>query len=125
APRVADWLTFCLAFAGAGALGLSLGLVVASLAVFWPAIDRLHGPILRSLIWVSGIFFTSIGLPSMASERLLLNPVLHMAQFVRTGWFVEYRTEHASAAYVLFWLVGLLFFGMALERVARRRLEVT
>lgn len=123
-PDVADWLTFLLAFGAAAALGASLGLCFMAGAVFFPAIERLLGPMLRPLFWISGVFFTANGLPPVARQVLMFNPVLHIIEFVRTGWFVEYQEEHASAGYVLSWIVSLGFLGLVLERLARRRLEV-
>lgn len=121
---VDDWLTFLFGFALAGALGASLGLVLSALGVFFPVVERIQGPVMRPLFWVSGILFTANGLPSVAREVVLYNPVLHAVEITRTGWFREYHSLYSSAAYPLAWIVSLTFFGLALERVARRRLEV-
>ncbi|HEU5076602.1 MAG TPA: ABC transporter permease [Polyangiaceae bacterium] len=123
-PRVADWLQFVIGFAAAAALGGSLGLVLVGLSVFTPAIERLQGPLLRPLFWFSGIFYTANGLPPVARDVMLYNPVLHVVEFVRSGWFVEYRSQHASISYVCGWIVSLTFVGLLIERAARRRLEL-
>lgn len=119
---VDDLLTFVLGLASAGMLGLGLGLVLAGLTVFVPAVEKILGALTRPLMWVSGLFFTANSLPAGARDLLLLNPLLHSAEFTRTGWFPEYTERHASAGYLIFWIVALMFFGMTLERVARRRL---
>jgi capsular polysaccharide transport system permease protein len=124
APSVHDWLVFMLSFAAAAALGASLGLTLAALGVFTPTVERLHGPVLRPLFWVSGVFFTANGLPPGARHVMLYNPVLHIVEFVRTGWFPGYTARYASASYVITWIICLTFFGLVLERLARRRLEV-
>jgi capsular polysaccharide transport system permease protein len=124
-PQVADWLQLSFGFAAACALGASLGLVLTGLSVFAPAIERLHGPVLRPLFWISGVFFTANGLPPAAREFMLYNPVLHIVEFVRSGWFVEYRSQYADMGYVMVWIITLTFFGLVVERTARRRLEVT
>jgi len=124
-PRVADWLAFVFGFAGAAGLGASLGLVLLGLSVFAPTIERLLGPMLRPLFWFSGVFYTANGLPSVAREVLLYNPVLHVVELVRTGWFVEYRSQDASPGYVCAWIVTMTFLGLVIERAAKRRLELT
>jgi capsular polysaccharide transport system permease protein len=124
-PRIADGLKFMTGFAAAAALGGSLGLVLMGLSVFTPAIERLHGPFLRPLFWFSGIFYTANGLPPVARDVMLYNPVLHLVEIVRSGWFVEYRSQHASLVYVCSWIVSLTFGGLLIERAARRRLELT
>lgn len=123
-PRVADWLQFSLGFIAAAALGGSLGLLLLSLSVFSPAVERLHGPLLRPMFWCSGIFFTANGMPPPVRDVVLYNPLLHIVEFVRTGWFLEYRSLHASAGYVISWIVSLAFAGLVTERAARRRMEV-
>jgi ABC-type polysaccharide/polyol phosphate export permease len=54
-----------------------------------------------------------------------LNPVTHIIELVRDGWFPGYGARHSSASYVLAWILVLAFVGLGLERTARRRLEVS
>jgi len=123
-PHVADWLRFTLGFIAAAALGSSLGLLLLGLSVFTPTIERLYGPMLRPLFWFSGVFYTANGLPAPVRDFMLYNPVLHIVELVRSGWFVEYRSLHADPGYVTAWIIALSFAGLVVERVARRRLEV-
>jgi len=123
-PHVADWLEFGLGFCAAAALGTALGLLLLGLSVFLPVIERLYSPLLRPMFWFSGIFFTANGLPAPVRDVMLYNPLLHVIEFVRTGWFLEYRSQYASPSYVLTWILALGFLGLVTERVARRRLEV-
>jgi len=123
-PHVADWLNFLFGFVAAAALGASLGLVLMGLMVFTPAIERLYGVVLRPLFWVSGVFYTANSLPPFVRELMLYNPVLHIVEFVRSGWFVTYRAQYASVSYVCVWIVSLAFVGLLIERAARRHLEL-
>jgi len=109
----------------ASLLGMTLGLVFCALNVVSQTADRVRGPMMRPLFWVSGLFFTANSLPSQVREVLLWNPVFHCTEIVRDGWFPPYHAIHASSAYVLVWVVGLAFAGLTLERVVRRRVQVT
>jgi capsular polysaccharide transport system permease protein len=109
----------------AGLLGASLGLLFCSLAVVATVVDRIRGPLMRPLFWVSGLFFTANGLPSDVRKAMLYNPVMHCIEIVRDGWFPSYHADYASANYVLLWVIGLSFFGLTLERAVRTRVEVT
>jgi capsular polysaccharide transport system permease protein len=107
------------------ALGGALGLVLCSLQLMFPTVERMKGPLMRPLFWVSGIFFTAHMMPSRLRDVILWNPVLHCVEMVRAGWFVGYRADHVQPGYVLGWIVALLFVGLTLERSVRHRIEVT
>ncbi len=109
----------------ASLLGATLGLVLCSLTVVSPTVERMKGPLMRPLFWISGLFFTAESLPSRARDVLLWNPVMHCVEIVRDGWFPQYTARHASASYVLAWIVALAFAGLTLERAVRRKVEVT
>jgi capsular polysaccharide transport system permease protein len=109
----------------ASGLGAANGLVFCSLSVFTSSAERLHGPLLRPLFWVSAIFFSSNSMPPAVRDVLLYNPVLHAVELVRDGWFPGYQASYVSIAYPAAWIVGLGFLGLTLERVARRRIQLT
>jgi capsular polysaccharide transport system permease protein len=112
-------------FTLAAMLGASLGLVFCTLDQFSQVVDRARGPLMRPLFWISGLFFTAEQLPDNVRDLMLINPVLHVIEMVRDGWFVGYHDEHVSVFYVSAWILGLAFVGLALERVVRRRIELT
>lgn len=109
----------------AAVLGGAFGLVLCSLQLVMPSVERMKGPLMRPLFWMSGIFFTAHMLPTHMRQVMLWNPILHCTELVRAGWFRGYRAEHASPVYVLGWIVALLFVGLTLERSLRHRIEVT
>jgi len=120
-----DLLLLVGGFLLAGALGTALGLCFCSLAQFSPTVDRIVGPLLRPLFWISGLFYSIGDLPSSVRAFMLYNPVLHAVDMVRDGWFVAYDSPYHSFWYLAAWITALAFVGLALERAARRRIEVT
>src|SRR5690606_5861448 len=106
----------------AGLLGGALGMVVCAGTVFSNTVEKLPGIILRPLFWVSGIFFSAASIPSEARDVLLWNPVLHIVEMVRSGWYASYSSTYVNFPYLAAWILGLAFAGLTLERVARRRL---
>jgi capsular polysaccharide transport system permease protein len=123
--NVSDPLKLLIGFALASGLGSSLGLIFMGLSQLAPFTERTRGPMLRPFFWVSGIFFTANHLSGTFRDVALMNPVLHAIEYVRDGWFVDYTAHHANPYYPLVWILGLTFFGMSLERVVRRRIELT
>ncbi len=111
-------------FAIAALLGSTLGLVFCCLQVWSNAVERARGPLLRPLFWLSGIFFTVDQLPDHTQEAMLLNPVLHVTEMIRDGWFTSYE-GHADPVYVMRWILFLGFAGLLLERWVRRRIELS
>jgi capsular polysaccharide transport system permease protein len=111
--------------AAASALGTSLGLVFCGLSQFSPLADRARGPLMRPLFWVSGIFFTAGMVPESTRDAFLWNPVLHATEMTRAGWFVTHDARHVDPGYVLWWIGGMALVGLLLERLVRRRMDLT
>lgn len=123
--EVDDVLLVIQGLALAWLFGFSLGLVLCSLGVVSHVVERTKSPLLRPFFWTSGIFFTANELPGGAREVLLYNPVLHAVELVRGGWFLDYTPRYADPFYVVQWIFGLGLLGLILERVVRRRIEVS
>lgn len=102
-------------------LGAGLGLTLCGLTTFSASVQPLSSAVLRPMLWISGIFFSINELPLQARHLLLWNPVLHVVETVRMGWIPGYHAHGVNAVYPTFCILVLLFFGLTLERVARRR----
>ncbi|MBL4635675.1 MAG: ABC transporter permease [Kofleriaceae bacterium] len=122
---VSDPLLIVYGFGLASLLGAGLGLVFLGLGQLSNAMERARGPLMRPFFWVSGIFFTADGMPPQARELVLWNPVLHTVELCRAGWFERYNDTHATPSYALIWAVCLLLVGLLLERVVRRKIDLT
>jgi capsular polysaccharide transport system permease protein len=109
----------------ASGLGASFGLVCCGLSVFSKSVERLFPSVMRPIFWLSALFHPVESLPKGFRDILLLNPVTHAIELVRDGWFPGYQSRHSDIGYPMVWILVMLFFGLSLERVARRRLELT
>lgn len=123
--HLADPLRVLYGFALSWLLGLSMGTVFSALSVFSQSVERIIGPLFRPLFWVSGLFFTANSLPRGVRDGLMYNPVLHCVELVRDGMFANYQARYARPSYVFAFIVTFALAGLLLERIARRRLEVT
>jgi capsular polysaccharide transport system permease protein len=94
-------------------MGLFYGVVANSLLLLYPGYRRVNGFVIRLIAIMSGLFYVSEQLPDPVKNVMLLNPLLHIVQFARSFWFYGYQTRDASAAYVLFWLLGLGLLSLA------------
>jgi capsular polysaccharide transport system permease protein len=124
-PRIESLLGTLGGLALASGLGASMGLVCCGLGVYTATVERLLPSVLRLAFWGSAVFHPVETLPRAVRDTLLLNPVTHTLELVRDGWFPGYDARHADPVYVLWWILILAFFGLSLERTARRHLELT
>lgn len=122
---IADPLLIVVGFALAALLGASLGLVFMGLGQISNVTDRARAPLMRPFFWVSGLFFTAAALPTHYRDLVLYNPVIHLVELVRAGWYPSYTSEFIDVPYVLLWATGLAFVGLTLETVTRRKIQVT
>jgi capsular polysaccharide transport system permease protein len=124
-PRINSLLQTFAGLGLASGFGVAVGLVCCGLSVYSPTVDRLFPSALRLVFWLSAVFHPVESLPKNLRDILLLNPVTHAIELVRDGWFPGYGARHADGMYVLAWILLLSFFGLSLERMARRRLEIS
>jgi capsular polysaccharide transport system permease protein len=124
-PRVDDILLTMLGLVLAALLGGSLGLCLCMLGVLSRAVERLRGPIMRPMFWISGLFYTLDDAPPAARDLLMKNPVFHAVELVRDGWFADYSAPFASPSYIMAYVLAFSALGLLLERVVRRRIELT
>ncbi len=120
-----DVLQIALALLLACTLGGGLGSVLCGLSVFFPALQRLYGPLLRPMFWASGLFYSVNNLPSHARHIVLYNPVLHCVEYCRAGIYPGYHPYGIEPTYPALWALALWFVGLTLERVARRHVDMT
>ena len=124
-PHIESLLQALMGFALASAFGATLGLLCCGISVFTPTLERLFPSILRIAFWFSAVFHPVESLPKAMRDIILLNPMTHAIELVRGGWFPGYHARNADPFYVLGWILVLAFLGLSVERMARRRLELT
>ncbi|MCV2870155.1 ABC transporter permease [Defluviimonas sp. WL0002] len=105
-----------LSLALAAALGTGMGTLNAALAAIFPTWRQIWSVLNRPVFLVSGILFTARRIPEGLSEWLWLNPVAHVVEMMRDGFFGPDPGAFASAAYVMGVAATLFLAGMILIR---------
>lgn len=102
-------------------LGMGLGMVNVVVRVFianWLTIFSLvTGP----LYLLSGIWFLPEQVPQPLRGYLLYNPLMHFVMWSRVGFYRDYNPEYLDRPYAIAWALGALVVGLALMRIARRK----
>jgi capsular polysaccharide transport system permease protein len=109
-----------LIFLASWVMGLSFGLVMVPLYRMFPPTKWLWKPFKRAWFWTSGLYFVITSMPANLWPYMTWNPILHINELMRTYWFQNYNTPIGSPTYVVLWLMGLVLFGLSLERFIRR-----
>lgn len=108
----------CLALTGFG-----LGVAFASLVPLFRSVQQIVSIIMgRPLFFTSGLFFTAEMMPGGIRELLLLNPILHMIEWLRSAFFVEFESRYMSMEYALGTALLTVFIGLLMLRGLRKRI---
>ena len=102
-------------------LSLGFGLVLSSLAVFVPALEKIVPMILRILFFVSGVFFSISVFSQSVSEYLLWNPIMHAVELCREAMHAPYAVSGISLSYLCLSALTVCALGGFLERYVRSR----
>ena len=118
-PRHPDQLLY--AFGGIALLGFGLGTFNAVVMSRWESWQFVEQILNRPLFIISGVFYVPSHLPPKALAVLEWNPVLHLIEWVRTGYYPNYDSMVLSRPYVLGCALTLLLLGLAGERLYRKK----
>jgi capsular polysaccharide transport system permease protein len=115
-------LGVALLFVAMSLMGIAFGLMLMMLNRIYAPAGKFTGFFLRFMLIISGVVISLTQFPPSVWPYLLWNPLLHIEELMRIYWLPDYHTPIVSPGYVAKWLVGMMFFGLLLERYARRRL---
>ncbi len=103
-----------------GISGAGLGMMFAALVPIMPSIKNITNPLFgRPLFFTSGVFFTADMIPSSVRDYILYNPLLHMIEIIRSGFFVEFESQYIDHRYAFLFATGLLLVGMLMHQSMR------
>jgi capsular polysaccharide transport system permease protein len=109
-----------MAFLATWLLGLGFGTLNAVIASLWDTWTQIEKILTRPLFFVSGIFYVPSQLPPQAREILQWNPVLHLVEWFRHGFYPNYNSMILDMWYPVGVGVAMLLVGLAGERLFRR-----
>lgn len=109
-----------MAFLATWLLGLGFGTLNAVIASLWDTWTQIEKILTRPLFFISGIFYVPSQLPPQAREILQWNPVLHLVEWFRHGFYPNYNSMILDMSYPVGVGVAMLLLGLAGERLFRR-----
>lgn len=115
-PPISSPLTAVWGMVLAIGFGISVGRFFAVLSQRSDSAMRLVPVILRPFFWISGIFFVASELPQAAMNWLWFNPLLHIIEILRSGFFLGFDSSIATSTVPLVCIAGFYAASRALER---------
>ena len=100
--------------------GLGYGTVNAVIASVWETWMQIEKVLTSPLFFISGIFYVPSQLPATAQEVLEWNPILHLVEWFRYGFYSNYNTSILDMTYPATLGAVLLLVGLSGERLFRR-----
>ncbi len=101
-------------------IGSGIGMTNALITSFWDTWKQIEKIITRPLFFISGIFYVPSQLPPEAISVLKWNPILHLVEWYRQGYYPNYSSLILDKSYPVFLGVGFLLIGVAGERLFRK-----
>jgi capsular polysaccharide transport system permease protein len=103
-------------------LGLGFGVVVAIIAGTFPMFVTIYA-LSMIIIWISsGIVFVPDSLPAVAQTALSYLPWVQGVEWMRSAYYDGYGSSILDRPYLVSFAAVTLFFGLALERLARGKI---
>ena len=109
-----------LAFLTTAFLGVGFGTLNAVIVSLWETWAQIEKILTRPLFFLSGIFYVPSQLPLPAREILQWNPVLHLVEWFRHGFYPNYNSSLLAIWYPVGVSAAMLLVGLAGERLFRR-----
>lgn len=108
-----------------GWLAIACGLILAAVTEYSETSERFIQPIQYLSIPISGAFAMVDWLPHWAQSALLLNPMVHCYEVIRSGYFGSAVIAHYSFFYFSSCAFVLTYIGIASVRWIRPRVQLT
>ncbi|MDT4808428.1 Polysialic acid transport protein KpsM [compost metagenome] len=110
-PLLVMWSAFLL-----WAFGLGLGLMLSVIGTLLPELGKLIRIAFTPLYFLSAVMYSVSSLPLGMRNVVLVNPITHGLEAMRSGWFAAYRGEaHISLGFLAFCALVTVFLGLALH----------
>lgn len=119
---ISSFLLIIYAFVVTVILGAGFGLIFCAMRYYIHSIDKFSSPVLRLVYFGSGPFYSVTSVPNPLRDILLLNPLVHLLEICRLGYFRSYHDTLVNYTYPLYFALITLFFGLIADRLTRSKL---
>lgn len=105
-------------------LGAGVGMINTAILHSVPSYKNIYSALSRPLYFMSGIFFTADFLSPDAFAILGYNPLLHLMDWFRTGFFTSFNSTVYDPIYATSVTVTIFTIGLIVERATRKKARI-
>lgn len=116
-------LTILMTIVTAIGIGYGVGLINLSISIKLPSYTKIWQLLSMPLFIISGIFFTSEGLPDAILEYLYYNPLFHITDSMRSGIYRSWNSDFADSTYMLNFVLISVFLGLLFQRLTDKKVR--
>jgi len=102
-------------------LGTGVGLINSAIVQSTPSYSNIYSAISRPLYFMSGIFFTADFLSPEIFSFLQYNPLLHLMEWFRSGFYTSFDSTLYDRSYAISFSLNVFAIGLVAERITRKR----
>ncbi|MBU8538260.1 ABC transporter permease [Falsiroseomonas tokyonensis] len=116
AAMVACYLMLFLLSFGVACVNMVASTVTSAWEKLWPSFLRLQ-------YFTCGVFYHPLDMPEDIRNLILLNPLVHVTEWMRQAYFHGYESPFLDIPYLFQWTIGCLLVGTALFAAAARQMR--
>jgi len=119
--RIDNFIHMCIPYGLLVLLSTGIGLINAAINPHFPSYKNIFRAFSRPLYFISGVFFTISFLPTELFEILDFNPIIHLIEWFRSGFYPSFQSHLYDSQYATNVCVTIFFIGLIAERASSRR----
>jgi len=116
-----DWIMTVVPFFYSAVIGFSVGVINLSITSVFGTWQKIFKMLNRPMFFISGILFIAESLPKKFQDFLYYNPILHITELTRMGYFPNFESSFFDPYYLNAFTLGILFIALLMERAMRRK----
>ncbi len=102
-------------------LSMGIGMINAAIIPYFPSYGNIFRALSRPLYFVSGVFFTASFLSPEVYELVDFNPMLHLIEWFRSGFYPNFESDLYEPDYATYVCVSIFAIGLFIERLSSKR----
>ncbi len=102
-------------------LGAGVGMINAAIKFYYPSYANIYSAFSRPFYFMSGIFFTADFLSPELLKLIDFNPVLHIVEWFRSGFYTSFNSTFYDVGYTITVTSVIFVIGLMAERATRKR----